>query len=141
VRALTLRRGRAARLGSLALSGSLTPAIPLAPDTTDALTLELSDSADVVFSATLDHPASDPFWKRRKRLLRYGNRRASGSLTAVVLRAKKSGATTIEVKGKRLAFTGLDETTMRPKLVIGDQCFVGDFGRRCFLDAKKLRCR
>jgi len=142
VRALTVRREtRGPGSGSLTLSGSITPAIPLAPDTTDALTLELRDGADVVFSATLDHPASDPFWKRRKRLLRYGNRRASGSLTTVVLRARKNGSTTVGIEGKRLAFTGLDETTMRPKLVIGDQCFVGDLGRRCFLDAKKLRCR
>lgn len=143
VQKLTLKRDtRGPGTGSLLLSGSVSPRLPLAPDTTDPLALELRDGADMMFSAYLDHPASDSFWRRPKRnQLRYGNRAASGGLNMVLLKTQRSGAVQLELRGKRLSFTGLDASGVQSRLVIGPQCFLADLAGRCSLDAKKLRCR
>jgi glucose/arabinose dehydrogenase len=123
---------------TLALRGSFRPASPIAPESSDALALELRDGGGVIFSAALDHPASDPFWKRRNRVVRYLNR--GGGLGSVVLRTLRSGAVQLDVRGRRLAFTGIDEALVTPRLRIGAQCFAADLAGRCTLDAKKLHC-
>src|SRR5262245_27791520 len=127
--------------GSLKLTGRIRPSAPIAPASTDALTLELRDSADVLFAATLSHPASDPWWKRKGGMTRYLNKGAFGSLGTVTLRTLRSDEVEVQLRGKGLAFSGLDEPLLRPRLVIGDQCFVSDLAGRCVADPKKLRCR
>jgi hypothetical protein len=103
------------------------------------LTLEVRDAGGVVFSATLDHPASDSFWRRRKGLVQYANRR--GRPQSVVLRTRRSGTVELDIRGRRLGFTGLDDAAVSPRLRIGAQCFTADLAGRCVLDSKKLRCR
>jgi glucose/arabinose dehydrogenase len=125
--------------GSLALSGWFQAASPLAPEATDALTLELRHGADLMFTGTLAHPATDRFWKRRNGLVRYANR--SDRLSSVVLRVQRFGTVQVDIRGHRLAFAGLDASAVSPRLVIGRQCFVADLTGACTLDAKKLRCR
>jgi glucose/arabinose dehydrogenase len=141
IRSLTVKRDlRGPGTGALQLSGSITPRAPLAPSTSDALTVELRDSAGQLFSATLAHPDSDPAW-RRSRPNHERFRRGGSGLTAVSLKSDRSGGVGVTLRGKRLAFTGLDEAALTTRLIIGQQCFVADLGTRCTLEAMKLRCR
>jgi glucose/arabinose dehydrogenase len=138
----TLKLGRelhGAGSGTLALTGSFHPAGAIAPESTDALTLELRDASDVVFSTALDHPASDPFWRRRHGRVQYAKR--GGGLGSVLMKQKPSGNVDVTLRGRRLAFTGLDDAAVSARLRIGAQCFTADLSSRCTLDAKKLRCR
>ncbi len=126
--------------GSLSLSGWFTTASPIAPESTDAVTLELRNGSSVMFSASLDHPGTNRFWKRRKRVVQYTNR--ADHLNSVVFRPQREGGVVqLGVHGHRLAFTGLDASAVDCRLVIGQQCFVADLTGACTLDAKKLRCR
>jgi glucose/arabinose dehydrogenase len=139
VRGLTLKREKSGS-GAMALSASIVPTAPLAPEATDDLTLELREGADPMFSDTLEHPASDRFWKRLgRRSVRYTNRRERGRLGSVALKGTKSGAVQVEARGKRLAFSGMDAPEMRSRLVVGDQCFEADL--TCVPGARKVRCR
>jgi glucose/arabinose dehydrogenase len=135
VKSLVLKRS-----GGLVLTASVTPAAPLAPATDDAVALEVADAGGVVAGATVDHPASDPFWKRKGAGVRYANRRASG-LTAARFTPKRSGAVAVDLRGKRLVVTGLDDAAVASRLVVGDQCFAAQLGAGCTLDARRLRCR
>jgi len=136
---LSVRQLKLDRSGTLALSGSFQPAHPIAPESTDAFRVELRHGTQVMLSAALDHPASDRFWKRRKRLVQYLNRK--NPLGSVVLRTQRSGAVKVDVHGRRLSLTGLDDPAVSPRIVVGSQCFMADLSGACTLDAKKLRCR
>jgi glucose/arabinose dehydrogenase len=133
------RERRGPGSGALVLSGWFQSARPIAPESSDAVRVELRHGAEVMFSAAVDHPASDPFWKRRKRLVQYKNRR--NPLGSIVLWMEQSGVVRFDIRGRRLAFTGLDDPAVSSRLVIGPQCFVADLTGACTLDAKKLRCR
>ena len=125
--------------GTLSLTGWFQTAIPVAPESTEPLTLELRHGPDLMMSAALGHPASDRFWKHRNGMIRYANRR--DQLSSVVLRVQPHGTVQVDIRGHRLAFAGLDASAVSPRLVIGRQCFVADLTGACRLDAKKLRCR
>ena len=133
------RERRGPGSGALAFDGWFRAARPVAPDSSEPFRLELRHGAGVMFSATLDHPASDRFWKRRKNLLRYANRRSP--LASIVLRMDRSGVVGFDVRGRHLAFAGLDDPAVSSRLVVGSQCFVADLTGACTLDAKRLRCR
>ena len=135
---LTIRQLKLERSGNLAMTGSFKPARPVAPESTDAFRIELRHGAQVMLSAALDHPASDPFWKRRRRVVRYANGR--NPLGSVVLRTQRSGAVRFDVSGFRLPLTGLDDPAVSSRLIVGSQCFMADLSG-CRLDATKLRCR
>jgi hypothetical protein len=139
VRKLKLDRDRRGPgTGGLALTGFFQPARPIAPDSSDAVRVELRHGADVMFSAALDHPSSDPFWRRRKRLVRYTNRR--NALGSVMMQTQPAGVVRFDIRGRHLTFTGLDPA-VSSRLIVGSQCFVADLTGACTLDAKKLRCR
>ncbi|TMA87181.1 MAG: hypothetical protein E6J77_10235 [Deltaproteobacteria bacterium] len=143
VHALKLKRDvRGNASGAFNLAASFHPPTPIAPDDTDALVLELHDGTQVVFSANVDHPSSDPFWRRpRPGLVRYTDRSGSaGGLTGASLRIRKSGSVEIALHVKHLAVSGLDAGAVSPRLWIGSQCFAADLSGRCTLDAHKLRC-
>ena len=143
VHALKLKRDvRGNASGAFNLAASFHPPTPIAPDDTDALVLELHDGTQVVFSANVDHPSSDPFWRRpRPGLVRYADRSGSaGGLTGASLRIRKSGSVEIALHVKHLAVSGLDAGAVSPRLWIGSQCFAADLSGRCTLDAHKLRC-
>ncbi len=128
--------------GSLQLSGSFHPAVPVAPQTTDDVTVELRDGSGMLFSGAIDHPASDPFWKRRSGILQYLDKRGQvAGLTSLRFRPQKSGTVQIDIKGKRMPLGGLTDALVSPRLIIGDQCFTADLSGHCALDAKKLRCK
>ena len=140
VRSLKLKRElHGPGTGGLVLGGSFHPSTPVAPQSADALTLEIRDAGGIVFSASLDHPASDPFWKKRGSLVQYLNR--GGALNAVALRHAHSGAMQLNLRGRHLAFQGLDDPAVSARLRVGSQCFAADLAGHCTLDAKKLRCR
>jgi hypothetical protein len=142
VRAMTVKREtRGPGSGALVLSGSFRPAASMAPETADDVTVELRDGGGTILSAVLDHPASDPFWKRpRPGTWRYRDRwGGAAGLTTVILRQGKSGAVQLTVHGKGMALPGLDEA-VNPRLVIGDQCFEADLAGRCRSDPRRLRC-
>jgi glucose/arabinose dehydrogenase len=137
-----LRLGRELRgpgSGTLALRGGFRPSTPVAPESTDALALELRDGGGAVFSATIDHPADDPFWKVRKGLLQLVH--PGAPLSPVTLRTQRSGAVRVDARARHAHFEGLDDATLETRLRIGDQCFIADLAGRCMSDAKKLRCR
>ena len=143
VHALKLKRDvRGNASGAFNLAASFHPPTPIAPDDTDALVLELHDGTQVVFSANVDHPSSDPFWRRpRPGLVRYTDPSGSaGGLTGASLRIRKSGSVEVALHVKHLAVSGLDAGAVSPRLWIGSQCFAADLSGRCTLDAHKLRC-
>lgn len=141
VRWLTVKRDtRGPRSGSLRLAASIRPPAPIAPSTSDDVTLQLREGADLVFTGSLTHPASDPQWGRSGGLVRYRTRQGGG-LTGVALQTLRSGEIDVQVRGKGLTFPGLDDDALHPRLVIGAQCFAADLTGRCQLDAKKIRCQ
>src|SRR5262249_21414049 len=111
---------------------------PVAPEAADVLTLELRDAGGTVFSASLDHPASDRFWRKRRGKVQFVSR--ASPLSSVTLRSTPSGAVQLDVRGRHATFTGLDDPQLPPRVRIGAECFGADLGGRCTLDAKRLRC-
>jgi glucose/arabinose dehydrogenase len=139
---LTVRSVRLTRAGTLAMTASVTPAAPLALESSDAFSLELRDGNGSFFSATLAHPASDPFWRRKGGGAQYADKSGStGGLTKVRARPRKAGLVQLDIRGRHMPVFGLDDAALSPRLTLGNQCFVADLNRRCALDAKKLRCR
>jgi hypothetical protein len=137
-----VRSVRLTRAGTLAMTASVTPARLLALESSDAFSLELRDGSGSFFSATLSHPGSDPFWRRKGSGAQYADKSGStGGLTKVRARARKSGLVQVEVRGKHMPVFGLDDAALTTRLTLGSQCFVADLNGRCALDAKKLRCR
>ncbi len=140
IRTLTIKREvRGPGSGTFALAGSITPSAPMAPDTSDPVTVELTDGGGVVFSETLAQPASAPDWRRTRTGFSYRERRGSG-LTVVKLR-QRGGSVEVALRGQRVVFNGLDDATLGARLVIGGQCFGGELGARCAMDARRVRCR
>src|SRR5262245_29406665 len=138
---LTIKRERRGPgSGTFALAGSFTPSGAIAPDISDALTLELHDGGGTVFSETLAQPESAPDWRISRTGWTYRERRGHG-LTAVKLRRRPSGAYEVQLRGQHVGFTGLDDAALGARLVIGTQCFGGEFGARCISDPRRLRCR
>jgi glucose/arabinose dehydrogenase len=139
VRTLRLARGKPTTSGTLMLRGTIRPPAPVAPDKTDAVTLEVRDDAGALLSTTLGHPATDKWWKRRGDSYRY--RKGGAGLTTVSLRAKKGGDVHVEMIGRRLTFAGPGGGMLAPRLVVGSQCFAGAAKARCTARGKGLRCR
>jgi len=143
VHALKLKRDvRGTTSGVFNLAAAFHPPAPIKPDDTDSLVLELRDGTQVLFSADLDHPSSDPFWRRPKPgLIRYADPSGSaGGLTAASLRIRKSGSVEVALHARHLGVSALDGQSINPRLWIGSQCFAADLSGRCSLDARKLRC-
>jgi glucose/arabinose dehydrogenase len=135
VRALRLRRAS----GGVVLHAGFRPSPPVAPQSTDALSLELRSGDAPVFSSALDHPASDPFWHARGRRMQYAS--SATGIAAVSLRTAASGTVTIDVRGRGGDFGALATPAVGARLLVGDQCFVADLGAGCRLDGAGLRCR
>jgi glucose/arabinose dehydrogenase len=142
VEALTVRRDPSGTNGRLALVASFRPTAPLAPHATDAVGLELRDAAGALFAATLEHPASDPFWRRpRGGVFQYRDPTGrSGGLVSVALRPRRGGLVQIDVRARRLRLGRL-APDVGPRLVIGEQCFATSSAGRCSGGASALRCR
>jgi hypothetical protein len=140
--ALAVQRLRIRRKGAtLALRGSIHPTSPIAPASTDALSLTLLDAGGVLFSGTLPHPGSNRFWRARRGRIAYTDRHGSESgLTSVVLHPGRGGVVTVEVLGRRIPLGGLTQPAVTSRLLIGAQCFSADLGGKCSLDARRLRC-
>ena len=101
------------------------------------MTIELSDGGGPVFSALLDHPTSDPFWRTQKGRFRYVDRGASASgLTTVQFRPQSGGRVSFTVKGKHITWNGLDDAQVSQRLLIGGQCFAGPLPG-CAIDSQK----
>ena len=127
--------------GTMTLKGSFQSQTAIAPHQSDAVTLELSDGGGPVFSALLDHPASDPFWRAAKGRFRYADRGGSVSgLTSVQFRPQGGGRVSFTVKGKHITWNGLDDAEMSQRLLVGGQCFASPLSG-CAMDSKRLRCR
>jgi len=120
---------------AVTLSGSFHPSIAVAPQSTDAFRLELRDGADAVFSTTLDHPASDPFWHPWQAGMRYRNR--TTELRDVAFWADADGTVHVVLRARGGRFS----RNASPRLVVGSQCFVADLAGKCGGGARKLRCR
>jgi hypothetical protein len=135
------RDGDGNATGGLVLRGRFRPTWEIAPHATDLVRLELRDGAGVVLEATLDHPESDPFWRAPRRgHWRYRDRTGRGAgLTALTLRARRSGGVSLSARGRGMAFERLG-TAPSPRLVIGDQCFAADLAGRCTARGRRLRC-
>lgn len=140
--AFAVQRLRIRRKGAtLALRGSIHPASPIAPASTDALALTLLDAGAVIFSGSLEHPRSNRFWHARRGRLTYSDHHGSASgLTSVVLRPGRGGVVTVEVLGRRIPLGGLTQAAVTSRLLIGAQCFGADLGGTCTLDPHRLRC-
>jgi glucose/arabinose dehydrogenase len=127
--------------GTMTLKGSFQSQAPIAPHQSDAVTLELSDGGGPVFSALLDHPASDGYWRAKNGRFRYINKGGSaGGLTSVQFRTQGGGRVAFTVKGKHITWTGLDDASMSQRLLVGGQCFAGPLSG-CAIDSRRLRCR
>lgn len=127
--------------GTMTLKGSFLSQAPIAPNQSDAVTVELSDGGGPVFSALLDHPTSDPFWRSKNGGFRYTDRGGSVSgLTAVQFRPQGGGRVSFTVKGKHITWNGLDDAQMSQRLLVGGQCFAGPLNG-CAIDSQRLRCR
>ena len=114
---------------------------PIAPHQTDTVTLELSDPQGILFSALLDHPASDHFWRSGGGRFRYVDKGGSnGGITGVQLRAKPGGNVQVTIKGKHMTWNGLDDAAVSPRLLIGGQCYTAALPG-CQLDSRRLRCK
>jgi hypothetical protein len=125
----------------MVLRGSFQSQAAIAPHQSDAVTLELSDGGGPVFSALLDHPASDPHWRAQKGRFRYTNKGGSASgLTSVKFRLQSGGKVAFTVKGRHITWNGLDDPQMSQRLLVGGQCFAGPLSG-CAMDSKRLRCR
>jgi hypothetical protein len=125
----------------LVLRGWIKPTQEVAPEGADTLVLEIRDGSGVVLSSVLDHPGSDPFWKRRGGRTAYTDRRGRiGGVTGVELKRAGSSVMRVALDARAGALTP-DPATTSARLRIGAQCFVADLGGRCRLDARKLRCR
>lgn len=122
--------------GQIALTGAFTPALAIAPATTDAVTLELVAGAAPLHRSDLAHPASDPLWRAKKGGFRYKDGRGgAGGLTLLQLKPKGGG---LSLKAKARGTGVADATGVTAKLVVGNQCFVSTLG--CATKGKTLRC-
>jgi hypothetical protein len=124
----------------LALRGSIDPGVDVAPDSSEVLSLEISDHTGVVHSSVLDHPASDPFWKRKARSMRYADRRGRvGGVTAVQLRRLGPSAVRVSFEARSGGLLA-DPATIVARLRMGERCFAAGLGGRCVTKGRKLRC-
>jgi glucose/arabinose dehydrogenase len=139
LRKMVVGRAKRRGSGSLVLTGAFRAPAPIAPESSDDLSLALSDGGGTVWSGTLQHPASTPRWKRRGGTLRYTDRRGSADgLTSVVLKRRKSGDVQLAVRGRKMRVEGLDEPSLATRLVIGGQCF--ETRPHCKGNPKRMRC-
>jgi len=140
VQSLRVARGKAATSGTLTLRGTIRPPSPVAPDTTDAVTVEVRDDAGALLSTTLGHPASDRWWRKRGRRVTYRNP-TGGGLHAVTFRSRKGGAVQVDVVGRRLTLGAAGGGKLAPRLVVGPHCFTAAPKARCTERGRGLRCK
>jgi glucose/arabinose dehydrogenase len=124
------------RKGQVVLTGAFTPALAIAPATTDAVTLELTAGAAPVHRSDLAHPASDPLWKTKNGGFRYKDGRGSAGGLVLLQMKPKGGGLSLKAKARGTAVA--DAAGVTAKLVVGDQCFVSALG--CATKGKTLRC-
>jgi hypothetical protein len=92
------------------------------------------------YSATVDHPSSDPFWHQRGAVLQYSDGSGAAGVSNVVLRRQRSGAYQMTFRARPFDLTAMSGPASNARLKIGAQCFAADLGARCRLDARRLRC-
>ena len=137
VRSLRLQK----KAGVLSLDASIRPLVPVAPNTSDALTLELGGAA-TQYSANLGHPDSDARWRKSRppNLFVYQDGRGrAGGVTSIRLKAQRTGGFQMTMRGKRVKLSGPDDPAFGARVIIGDQCFSAS--PRCSADARSVRCR
>ena len=125
--------------GSFVLNGSFTPAAAIAPDSSDAVTVELHDGNGTVFTETLPHPGSEPFWRQQRNGWQY--RKRGAGVTGIKLRRRPGGSVDVQVRGQHVGMSALDDPALGARFVVGAQCFRAELGARCKVDARRMRCR
>ena len=140
-RALTVKVLKlGATAGTLNLNGSIQPALPLEPATTDELALTLTDASGELYTGRLTHPAGDALWSRGKS----GKARwkdpagAYDGITRVIVRPRKKG-TRLRMKAAGLDLGRAQAAPLGARLVVGDQCFEASLD--CTQKGATLRCK
>jgi glucose/arabinose dehydrogenase len=141
MRSLVVKRElRGPGSGAVTLQGAITPAGTIAPQSADAVTVELRDAAGVFFTGTVDHPASDPLWHAVGPALQYVDGSGAPGVGKITLRHQRSGAYQVTIRARPADLSAMAGAASNARLRIGGQCFAADLGARCRLDARKLRC-
>ena len=130
----------AIRGATLAMSGVIAPAGPIAPSTSDALTLTIDAGGTALFASTLGHPGADVFWVRSKppTLFKYKDGGGgAGGLTQLQMK-QRDGGYGLKAKGRNDQLLALQGGAVGAKLVVGNQCWVATLP--CVKKGRGLRC-
>jgi hypothetical protein len=130
----------AIRGATLAMSGVIAPAGPIAPSTSDALTLTIDAGGTALFASTLGHPGADVFWVRSKPpiLFKYKDGGGgAGGLTQLQMK-QRDGGYSLKAKGRSDQLLALQGGAVAAKLVVGNQCWVATLP--CVKKGHGLRC-
>ncbi|MGH7895745.1 MAG: PQQ-dependent sugar dehydrogenase [Candidatus Binatia bacterium] len=128
------------RGSALVLRGELFPPAPMAPSTTDDLTLTVEAGGSVLFSSTLTHPESDPLWAKSKPPSLFKYKDGAGSVGGLrQLQVKQHGpGFAFRAKGRSDQLLTLQGGAVATKLVIGGQCYTATVP--CVKKGRGLRC-
>lgn len=124
--------------GALTLGAGFAPTGPLAPATTDAVTLRLA-STEAPVDITLEHPDSDSGWRPTRNGFRYADRRHALTPITAFFGKPRGANTQVTAQARGLTLPSASGAYTRAQLLIGEQCFSADV--TCTVDARKVRCR
>src|SRR5262249_8426004 len=132
VGAITLRGGTFTLNGTLATPGTL------ALSTTDDTVFTIEAAGNVLFSSTLTHPESDPFWRKSRppNLFKYKGGGAGG-LVSLQLRLRGPGYV-VKAKGRDDRLLTVQGGALAAELVVGNQCYAATVP--CVKKGRGLRC-
>lgn len=128
--------------GSVTLTGSITPVLPVAPSSSQPVGLELHNGGTMIYDGSLDGPAADVLWKTKKKGKRFLYKDKTGSndgITNADLQSKKAGSLQVKITSKRLSMPQLTSRDTTPRVIVGDECFEANLSQ-CKLSASKLSC-
>jgi hypothetical protein len=139
---ITVKHGKPGK-GSVTLTASFSPILPVAPSSTQAVGVELYNGGTAAYNGMLDQPSADVLWKSKKKGQRFTYKDKSGSddgITNADLRTQKGGAMKVTIKSKRLSVPQLTSKSSMPRLIVGDECFEANLSQ-CQVGKSKLSCK